>query len=183
MPPGTMLLADGAYELSHWMMKPFSHHRGRVSRAEWQRRRKFNKALSGARLIVESAFGALKGRFKCLKEHKYPASTATELSVACAVLHNLALFQRNDSMEDGELTWQDAVQRMRWRVSRVRPKPVPERFLRAPTPKAAREALVEYVCNYAGSRDQRPLSAEEWDSDDAASSCGSSAVSMDLDDE
>lgn len=83
----------------------YPHHRGALPPEVWAERRAFNKALSGARLIVETSFGCLKGRFKCLREFRYPAWMAYRMSVVCAVLHNLSLFQEHDCIEEAELTW------------------------------------------------------------------------------
>lgn len=165
MPRGTMLLADGAYRLSHWMMKPYPHHRGRVPAAEWRRRRAFNKALSGARLIVESAFGALKGRFKCLQVYRWTARTARSMSIACAVLHNLALFQRDDCEANGELTWEEAVGRMRWQRTRRRPQRTPDAALVTGSPEDTRQVYVAYVANMSAESDED--SQGSYSSDDA----------------
>lgn len=56
------LLGDGAYPLKSWLLKPFRDN-GHLTR----RQRRFNYRLSSARVVIERAFGLLKGRFRRLK--------------------------------------------------------------------------------------------------------------------
>ena len=86
-----MLVGDPAYPLLPWLMKRFPDD-GQLSEQEVC----FNYHLSKARMVVEAAFGRLKGRFRCLLRRsdtslKYlPAKIA-----ACCVLHNICEL-RND---------------------------------------------------------------------------------------
>lgn len=68
-------------------------------------------------------------------------------------------------------------------TTRGPPKAVPEAYLTAPTPTAARNELLDYVCDYRGGHKHPPLSDEEWDVGDTTSHSGSSVDSMDVDDE
>ena len=80
-----LLVGDSAYPLKEWLMKPypFSQNLG-------QAEKHFNKTLSKSRVVIEQAFGKLKGRWRCLKKgleediDKVP-STIT----ACCILHNI----------------------------------------------------------------------------------------------
>ena len=58
---GPLLVGDSAYPLSVWLMKPFKQI---PTVTESQLR--FNRALSQARVVIEQAFGILKGRWRCL---------------------------------------------------------------------------------------------------------------------
>lgn len=50
----------------------------------------FNYRLSKARVVVEHAYGRLKGRWRCLlKRLDVSVSDVSELILACCVLHNI----------------------------------------------------------------------------------------------
>lgn len=89
-----LIVADPAYKLTTWCMKPFPQ-----TRALTDRQRDFYKSLSSARVVVEQAFGLLKGRWRCLLDKldesvdKVPSTIIT-----CCVLHNICL-EVNDGTE------------------------------------------------------------------------------------
>ena len=89
-----LIVADPAYKLTTWCMKPFPQ-----TRALTDRQRDFNKSLSSARVVVEQAFGLLKGRWRCLLDKldesvdKVPSTIIT-----CCILHNICL-EVNDGTE------------------------------------------------------------------------------------
>ena len=56
-----LLVGDPAYKLRPWCMKPYPE-----TAAMTESQRDFNKALSSARVVVEQAYGLLKGRWRCL---------------------------------------------------------------------------------------------------------------------
>ncbi|XP_054849635.1 uncharacterized protein LOC129339053 [Eublepharis macularius] len=82
VPP--LVLADGAYPMRRWLLKPFGRY------AESEAHRNFDRCLSRARNRVECAFGRLKARFRCLS-HRLQAREKNVVSIvtACVVLHNL----------------------------------------------------------------------------------------------
>ncbi|KAG9081987.1 hypothetical protein FRC06_005296 [Ceratobasidium sp. 370] len=61
---GEYLLAHGGYPISPLVLIPYNR---RDLRVDGDRRRRFNYRISRARIVVEWAFGRLKGRFPALK--------------------------------------------------------------------------------------------------------------------
>ena len=55
------IIGDAAYPLQLWLMKPFPHN-GALSQEE----QRFNFVISSARIVVENAYGRLKGRWRRL---------------------------------------------------------------------------------------------------------------------
>ena len=83
------IVADDAFALRTWLMKPFS------LRNLSERERVFNYRLSRARRIVENAFGILAHRFRCfLGTLQQEPETISSIVMACVCLHNF-LRQRN----------------------------------------------------------------------------------------
>ncbi len=89
---GPIILGDGAFPLQAWLQKPYSN-------ATLTKEQKyFNYRLSRARMVVESAFGMLKGRWRVLlRKCEASKDTVKLYSLACVVLHNLCL-QRGDTV-------------------------------------------------------------------------------------
>jgi hypothetical protein len=91
-----LILGDSAYSLEEWLMKPYSD-RGNLSREE----KSFNFSLSRSRVVVENAFGRLKGRFQCISKR---IDTSVENSVkivsACCILHNFCEISNQSFSED-----------------------------------------------------------------------------------
>ncbi|XP_063003354.1 uncharacterized protein LOC134413155 [Elgaria multicarinata webbii] len=81
IPP--LIIADGAYPLREWLMKPYGG-------ALTPQQAHFNRCLRRARLVVEQAFGRLKGRWRSigvrleLAEENIPSVIS-----ACVILHNI----------------------------------------------------------------------------------------------
>jgi hypothetical protein len=90
IPP--LLLADSAFPMETWIMKPYSNA------VLTKDQRYFNYRLSRARMVVECAYGQLKGRWRLLlrksEGNLYEVKMAT---LACMILHNVCL-EKGDTM-------------------------------------------------------------------------------------
>lgn len=65
----------------------------------------FNTAHIRARNVIERCNGVLKGRFRCLLRHRtlnYSPVKAAKITIACAVLHNIARHY-NDALPEAEV--------------------------------------------------------------------------------
>jgi hypothetical protein len=79
------LLGDPAYPLQTWLMKPYPENQYTT-----QNQRYFNYRLSRARMVVECAFGRLKGRWRCLlKRNDSHIANMPHIIMCCAILHNI----------------------------------------------------------------------------------------------
>lgn len=84
IPPNTVFLADDAFPLKEYLLKPYSHH-GPLTLKE----RIFNYRLSRARRIVENAFGLLVARFRVFeKPIALCSEKADSIVKATCALHN-----------------------------------------------------------------------------------------------
>jgi hypothetical protein len=103
------ILADDAFALKPWLMKP---HSGRqLERAQ----RIFNYRLSRARRVVEN--GIMASRFRCMLTtmHQYP-ETVSKITLACFTLHNLIRIRYRDVNEISDTVDQnDNIQPGSWR--------------------------------------------------------------------
>lgn len=84
-PPEYYLIGDSGYSIETWLMVPYPIRVGMTDTEHL-----YNYKLSGTRMIVECAFGRLKGRWRILNAIQQASlKHATRVSLACAILHNL----------------------------------------------------------------------------------------------
>ncbi len=88
VPGGTYIIADAAYPLRTYIMKAFPDYYILT-----HRERRFNKILSSMRMVVERAFGCLKGRWRILLKEIYCTDIERTIRIihACCILHNLCI--------------------------------------------------------------------------------------------
>ena len=93
-----LLVADPAYKLTNWCMKPYPE-----TRVITPSQRNFNKALSRARVVIEQAFGMLKGRCRCLLVKLEESIDKIPFTIiACSILHNICIDIHDDVDVDPE---------------------------------------------------------------------------------
>ena len=86
----SVLLGDAAYPLLPRLMKPFPDY-GNLTPSKLH----YNYRLSRARMVVENAFGRLKGRWRCLlKENEANIGQMSAIVSTCCVLHNICEVHR-----------------------------------------------------------------------------------------
>ena len=96
-----LVLGDPAYPLLSWLMKAFPDN-GNLSRQQ----KTFNYRLSRARVVVEHAYGRLKGRWRCLlKRNDTSVHDLPKLVAVCCVLHNICEIHQENFNEE----WLDGV--------------------------------------------------------------------------
>ncbi|XP_033100382.1 protein ANTAGONIST OF LIKE HETEROCHROMATIN PROTEIN 1-like [Anneissia japonica] len=95
-PMPIVILGDPAYPLLPWLMKGFSEGAN-----FGQQERTFNYRLSRARMVVERAFGQLKGRWRILMRRNDSALKAIpQMVTSCCILHNFCI-EHNEVYEAG----------------------------------------------------------------------------------
>ena len=78
------------------MMKPYPEYMGML-----RKNRRFNYNLSRARIVVEHAFGRLKGMWRCLmKRLDHQLDHVTNVIAACVVLHNICKLMGDECQEE-----------------------------------------------------------------------------------
>ena len=80
-----LILADSAYPLKDWLIKPHISSPN-LTRSE----KRFNRRLSASRSTVERGFGLLKDRWRCLlKLLDHEIENINNVIIACFILHNI----------------------------------------------------------------------------------------------
>uniref|UniRef100_A0A3Q1AUI2 DDE Tnp4 domain-containing protein n=1 Tax=Amphiprion ocellaris TaxID=80972 RepID=A0A3Q1AUI2_AMPOC len=94
---GYYILGDSAYPVQDWLLKSL-YDTGRLTAEQHF----FNQKFSRARVVVENAFGRLKGRWRCLlKRNDYDTQLVKSMVLTCCALHNLC----EDQGETYETSW------------------------------------------------------------------------------
>ena len=90
-----VVLGDPAYPLLSWLMKAFPDNGSLTAQ-----QKTYNYRLSRARVVVEHAYGRLKGRWHCLlKRNDINVHDVPTVVAACCVLHNICE-TRGENFED-----------------------------------------------------------------------------------
>lgn len=96
------LLGDAGYPALRYLYTP-------VANPTTPQQRRFNAVHSKTRNVVERAFGLWKRRFPCLRRGLGNAlPTVSNIIVACAVLHNIAITNRDEDPEEEDESPEDA---------------------------------------------------------------------------
>ena len=127
-----VILGDPAHSLLLWLIKPFSSV-GQLTREK----RCFNYHLSRARVVVECAFGRLKGCWRCLlKRNDTNLSFLPTLVTSCCILHNLCEVH-SDGFNDDWMCEDDE-------IDNTAPNPHPPNVLTITSAENIRTALCRY---------------------------------------
>ena len=98
MPQGDYhVIGDSAFAITRYMIPPYKDH-GNLN----QKQKKFNTCLSKTRVLIENAFGLLKGRFRRLKFVDCKIENISKIITVACVLHNICLqFPNNEITIEG----------------------------------------------------------------------------------
>ncbi|XP_062867721.1 uncharacterized protein LOC134330491 [Trichomycterus rosablanca] len=100
---GYFIIGDASYPAQSWLVTPFTDADGGGGLSEQQLI--FNARISGVKGAVDTAFSRLRGRWRCLlKRNNCDVEFATQMVVACCVLHNLCEGRGEEYVSD----WSDA---------------------------------------------------------------------------
>ncbi|XP_063788677.1 uncharacterized protein LOC134944072 [Pseudophryne corroboree] len=90
------IIGDAAYPLRHWLMKGYTQHL-QLSPIQVA----YTHTLSSAWMVVENAFGRLKGCWRCLmKRNDVDLKFMPHVVAACCVLHNICELQKEQFPEE-----------------------------------------------------------------------------------
>ena len=91
-----VILGDHAYPSLPWLMKPYPE-----TAATTANQKCYNYRHSRARMVVENAFGRLKGRWRCLlKRMDFKLVNVPHAVSACIVLHNMCELYGDNCLEE-----------------------------------------------------------------------------------
>jgi hypothetical protein len=98
VPP--LIVADSAFPLRAWLMKPYT------DAVLSPQQKYFNYRLSRARMVTEGAYGQLKGRWRVLlRKNESESDMVTLATLACMILHNICIDQRDSLSKKLDLTF------------------------------------------------------------------------------
>lgn len=91
-----LILGDSAYPSLPWLIKAYHEHPN-MSAAQ----KNFNYLQSRSRMVVENAFGRLKGRWRILlKRNDCHVSSVINMVATCVVLHNICELFKDDCLPE-----------------------------------------------------------------------------------
>ncbi|XP_049308609.1 uncharacterized protein LOC125777555 [Bactrocera dorsalis] len=99
-PNSTFILGDSGYPCRNYLIPVFKDY-GSLTPNQIS----FNKTHSSARIVVENAFGALKGRFRRLlkfTEHRNLCAISNLVASAC-IMHNICIITNDDTIIDYQI--------------------------------------------------------------------------------
>jgi hypothetical protein len=79
------LLGDAAYPSRLYLLKNFKPS---INDPRFKDKKKFDESLNSGRVVIEQDFGALKNRWRILKNLNMDVDRAVTITLACCVLHN-----------------------------------------------------------------------------------------------
>ena len=79
------LLGDAAYPSRPYLLKNFKPS---VNDPRFKDKKKFDESLNSGRVVIEQDFGALKNRWRILKNLNMDVDRTATITLACCVLHN-----------------------------------------------------------------------------------------------
>lgn len=94
VPSGKHIVGDSAYPLYEQLMVPY-----RVASSLISYQANYNKRLSSTRIVIEHAFGLLKGRWRRLRCVDMSLESVPFVITACCVLHNLCQLNKEELEE------------------------------------------------------------------------------------
>ncbi|CAG2257465.1 HARBI1 [Mytilus edulis] len=92
-----LLLGDSGYACKPYLMTPYL-------RPSTRHQERFNSAQTRTRSVIERTFGRWKRRFHLLhSEIRLTPDRVCKIVIACAILHNFAILQREPMIDDREV--------------------------------------------------------------------------------
>ena len=90
------IIGDAGYPLRSWCLTPFRHAaiQGRPDRS------RYNVSLSSSRVVIEQAFGHLKGRWRRLKFIDMELPIAIIMVQCACILHNICILREDPYVPD-----------------------------------------------------------------------------------
>ena len=101
------LVGDSAYQVLSWLLVPFKDF-GDLT----EEQQRYNFKLSQTRIIIEMAFGRLKGSFRRLHHVNTKLETIPTIIMSACVLHNFRMMHEDEytiEIEDADIDPDDTV--------------------------------------------------------------------------